>query len=464
MVIFSMLETSASSTPVYMKHRLAWLDQLAYELFQVTGRNQLMQCIWLYKRSVDLENLEQMVGRLSALSFNRLIEPSTLPLGRPRWVKPKVASEPLEKSSEILPRSKLLAWANQHARKPIDPVNGPAWRMAVNTFDDGTTAVSFVGSHLVLDGMGALRAIEAAANGQALPTPYLRQGTRGWFIGGLEDAKQIFADAPRTVAALSRVLKSSWQLMAIPARKTAERQNALKDKTLVELPAVAVTIELQAWNDCARRLDGRNSAMLPGFIASLASNLGRCRPSDGKISLLVPFDKRRGLDDERALAIDFRTMIVDPKGLATDLRTMDGPLKAVLRSAKDHADAITPLLPAIAWMPGSLTKAFVQQLFKYDEELPVSCSYLGTLPDELACIDGSPCTHIFTRGVDVNVTDVDLERSKGHLVVVASRYGEHISLCIEAYQVDTSPTTTESLRQVTAQTLAEFGLSGVIES
>jgi hypothetical protein len=115
-------------------------------------------------------------------------------------------------------------------------------------------------------------------------------------------------------------------------------------------------------------------------------------------------------------------------------------------------------------MPRALTKAFVNRMFRYQEQLPVSCSYLGTLPDELTCIDGSPCTNVFTRAVDVNVTERELERSSGHLVVIASRSGQHISLCIEACQLDPTPTTTDKLRQITAQTLAEFGLDAVIEA
>ena len=74
-----MLKESTPATPTDTHHRLAWLDQLAYELFRVTGRNQLMQCLWLYNRNVDLDGLERMLERLAAISFNRLIEPSPLP-------------------------------------------------------------------------------------------------------------------------------------------------------------------------------------------------------------------------------------------------------------------------------------------------------------------------------------------------------------------------------------------------
>jgi hypothetical protein len=289
-----MPETSTPGAPAYARHRLAWLDQLAYELFRVTGRSQLMQCLWLYDRDVNLAALARTNERLAALSFNRLIEPSPLPWGRPRWVKP--AGTPIlpEQGSDLLPRSRLLQWANQHARAPIDPVIGPAARMAIQTFDDGSTAVSIVGSHLLLDGMGALRVIEAAVNGTGVSSPYLPKGARGRMSGCVSDAWQILADAPRTVAALARIAHANWYRPAAPQRPAVTAAEAGHDpSTIVELPAVTVTVESRVWLACEQRLGGGLNTLLPGFVASLASHLGRRRFSDGAVSLLVPINRRR---------------------------------------------------------------------------------------------------------------------------------------------------------------------------
>lgn len=462
-----MTETVVSCTPAHTRYRLAWLDQLAYELFRVTGRSQLIQCLWLYDRDVNLAALAQTNERLAALPFNRLIEPSFLPLGRPSWVKPATGPVPLEQSPDVLARSRLLQWANRHARMPIDPVAGPAWRMAVQRFDDGSTAVSVVGSHLVIDGMGAVLAIEAAANGKDLPSPYLPKRRRGWLTGRVSDVLQILADTPRTVAALARIARASWSrpTAPVPGAVAADADTRVDERAVVELPAVAVTIESRVWDACALRLGGRTNTLLPAFVASLASNLGRSRPSDGAISLLLPVNTRRGLDDERALAIEFRTMNVAPAGLTTNLRPLDAQMKTVLRGAKaNQVDALAPLLPAVAWMPRTVATALVNRLFTYADELPVSCSNMGTLPDGLTRIDGAPCTRVLTRAVDVNVTRHDLERSHGHLVVVASRYNESVCLCIEAYQLEPKPTTTDELCLVTSRTLADFGLDAVIDA
>lgn len=462
-----MLETSTPGARTYARHRLAWLDQLAYELFRVTGRSQLMQCLWLYDRNVNLAALAQTHERLAALSFNRLIEPSPLPWGRPRWVKPTEAPILPGQSSDLLPRSQLLQWANQQARAPIDPVSGPAGRMAIQSFDDGSTAVSLVGSHLLLDGMGALRVIESAVNGTGVPNQYLPKGARGWLSGCVSDAWQILADAPRTVAALARIARANWYRPAAPVQRPAATaiESGPDPSTIVELPAIAVTVETRAWFACEERLGGGSNTLLPGFVASLASHLGRRRFSDGAISLLVPINRRRGLDDERALAIEFHMMNVAPAGLTTNLWPVNASLKALLRDArKNRADGLAPFLPAVAWVPRTTAKTLVNRLFNYAGERPASCSDLGVLPDGLARIDGAPCRHVLTRAVDVNVTRRDLERSHGHLVVVASRYDKTVSLCIEACHLEPAPTTTDELRLVVSQTLADFGLDAIIEA
>ena len=87
-----MPDARTNGTSARARHRLAWLDHLAFELFRSTGRSQLMQCLWLYDREIDESALSRTYDRLVALAFNRLIEPSPLPLARPphRFATPTV--------------------------------------------------------------------------------------------------------------------------------------------------------------------------------------------------------------------------------------------------------------------------------------------------------------------------------------------------------------------------------------
>ena len=49
-------------------------------------------------------------------------------------------------------------------------------------------------------------------------------------------------------------------------------------------------------------------------------------------------------------------------------------------------------------------------------------------------------------------------------MIVASRFGETVSLCIEACQLEPAPTTTADLCEATLQTFADFGLDADIET
>jgi hypothetical protein len=452
------------------RHRLAWLDELAFKVFRETGRSQLMQIIWVYDREVDLAELTRSsIGIANQPFINRLIEPSPVPWGRSRWVKPTSDPVQIEQNPQILPRSQFLSWANQQLRPPIDPVMGPPWRLAIQRFDDGTSAVSMVLSHLIIDGSFKGFYFAIIDDIQCNLSPYLPKGRRGRLLGCLSDSWQGIAEAPKAVTALAKIVKTNWRLfpaywqslcLAIP-NKGFEKQNPL------ELPSVVVVINAEMWDACERRLGGSGglNSLLVGFVVTLASHLGRTRASDGAVNLVIPISKRCGPGDGRAQAIEPRMMTVAPEGLAANLRPLNSQIKEVVRSSREsQIDRFISLLPGMAWLPKAFSLALINQFFDYAERLPVTCSNQGVLPEIFGRIDGAQCAYILNRGADVNVTRCDLERTRGHLVVVACRYNNTVTLCIEACQLDPVTTTTDELRSMTLRTLSHFGLDAVIES
>ena len=92
----------------------------------------------------------------------------------------------------------------------------------------------------------------------------------------------------------------------------------------------------------------------------------------------------------------------------------------------------------------------------------MSCSHLGDLPPDLARPDGTDAEYVFIRALDTNVTAGELQRSHGQLVVVSGRINGKISISVEAYQLGADNSKVR-LRELATQTLAEFGLSGVID-
>jgi hypothetical protein len=66
------------------------------------------------------------------------------------------------------------------------------------------------------------------------------------------------------------------------------------------------------------------------------------------------------------------------------------------------------------------------------------------------------------RGVTQHITHEVLERIRGQITLAAGRFGPKVFLTVVAYQVGANNTKPE-LRKVTAETLAEFGLTGAID-
>jgi hypothetical protein len=442
--------------------RLTFVDQLAFELFRLTGRHQLMQCIWVYDREVDRDGLNRFCQRLGDQPFNRLVELSPLPFGRPRWVRnDRTAS--VHFSADVLPRSSLLQWANQHALTPLDPINGPTWRLAHQRFSDGTSAVSMVGSHVLLDGIGSLQSIDQALAGTDPRAGFGPRQARHPVAAVIADGWQALLDLPATLMALLRLtrfgvrhLGGAWRSRSSPPPVAAPDGDQI-----VSLPSITALIDAELWDQRARSLGGHTYSLLAALAARIAWHMERRRPSDGSVSLLVTVNQRQGLEDDRALAIAFCKIIVDPLRAMQDLKNIGRSLKSAVRAAKETPDPILKLLPIVPWMRGAAA-ALVGLVFAYSDDVPVSCSNLGTLPASIGCVDGTPCTVMMTRAVDTNVTLRDLRRSHGHLVIVASRSNNKVCVSVEGYRLDAA-NSPEQMRTLMQSALAEFGLHGAVE-
>ena len=199
------------------RHRLTFMDRIAFERYRRTGRNQLMQCLWLYDTKVDVDALQGMCDRIRTMRLYRLIEPSAVPFGRPRWVRDDRSPLPVRIGETVLPRTALTARANAHARTPMNPATGPASRIGLQRFSDGTSAVSMVGSHVQFDGLFALNTVRRAIAKPPSAASYRARGERGRIAGGCADLGQALLDVPRTLKALSALAA-----LVVPRRRSAE--------------------------------------------------------------------------------------------------------------------------------------------------------------------------------------------------------------------------------------------------
>lgn len=450
---------NASEPP--SEHRLAFLDQAALELLHATGRNQLIQIVWVYEHPLDQVGLRRFHHNLYASLASRLVERSPLPFGRPRWVRPIGFLTPIQSTDTVRPRDELLDWADELGNLPIDPERGPAVYLAVQSFDDGSTGVSIVASHVIGDGTGGLMAVFEAITGNIRNPGYDSPRSRPLSRAVVSDLRQAIRDLPLTVRTATKAA-AMFRAKRGDLASARSVQAATTDNLPVVVPSVAIYVDTAAWDARAEALGGNSYSLLAGFAAKFAEHLGRRRAADGAVTLLIAINLRESLDDDRALAMAFANAVVDPAMVTADLTEARSAVREARERAKVESDPAMEILPLIPWLPQGAVKGIADLMFAYSEDLPVSCSNLGDLPPDLAQPDGTDAEYVFIRALDTNVTVGELQRSHGQLVVVSGRINGKISISVEAYQLGADNSKVR-LRELATQTLAEFGLSGAID-
>ena len=443
------------------EHRLAFLDHTALELLRATGRNQLIQIVWVYEHPLDRDGLDRFHHHFYESLASRLIERSPLPFGRPRWVRPSGPLTPIQFSDRVRPRAELLDWADELGNLPIDPERGPACYLAVQPLDDGATAVSIVASHVIGDGVGGLMAVHEGISGNIRDPGYDLPHSRSTAKAVAADLRRAIADLPLTVRTAVKAAKLARAKRADFARARAAHTPSTDNRHVV-VPSVAIYIDTADWDARAEALGGNSYSLLAGFSAKLAEHLGRRRPADGAVTLSIAINLRESLEDDRALAMAFANATVDPMKVTVDLTEARAAVRQARQKAKQEPDPTMEILALIPWLPQGAVRGVADLLFAYSEDLPVSCSNLGDLPPDLARVDGTPAEYVFIRALDTNVTMGELQRSHGQLVVVSGRINGKISISVEAYKLG-AENSQQALRELAAKTLDEFGLSGVID-
>ena len=137
-----------------------YADQALLLALRGAGQEAVMQIIWIYEHDLDLDGVRRFHQNFGRGLVGRVIERSPLPFGRHRWVSVPGPQTALDIAEQPRPRDELCDWAHEQVELPLDPEWGPAWRMGVQSFTDGTSAVSLVVSHTVVDGGGVVASVD----------------------------------------------------------------------------------------------------------------------------------------------------------------------------------------------------------------------------------------------------------------------------------------------------------------
>jgi hypothetical protein len=446
-------------------NRLALVDQGFFAGQRAAGQNEVMQVVWLYEHAIDFDGLRRVHRNLGYGLLGRHIERSLLPFARHRWVLDRGPAD-IDFAEWARPRDELSDWADERAQLPTDPEQGPGWHLGVLPLTDGSTAVSLVASHYLLDGFGLIVALVDAIRGNMRDLGYPRAHSRSRLRVAIQDARQTIWDAPQVARAL------------VAAAKLARRQAGHQAETArpsapgpvrgdggdaqVVIPGITISVDLDDWDARAKALGGTSNTLAAALTAKLGERMGRRHDFDGPATVQLVVSERTD-GDPRAMAVSIAPVSVDPTRVTTDLRDARADIKQALNTRRETPDELLQLESLIPFTPKRTWKRGVDAALSHPDR-PVVYSNLGDVGTIVSLLDGTHCEYAFARGTRQHVTRQWLERIGGQMQLLSFRLPMRgkIFIHVLAYQPG-ADNTKRALRELAALALAEFELTGQID-
>lgn len=461
----------ASNRDARPDNQIALVDETLFAAHCAAGLNLAIQSVWIYEHAIDIDGLRRFHHNLGYGLLGRRIERSPLPFARHRWVLDRGASD-IDIAQCARPRAELSDWADERSQLPIDAEWGPGWHLGVLPLTDGSTAVSLVHSHYLIDGLGlALTVVDAAfGNTRDFGYPPPQSRTRLRAVG--QDARRTARDVPEAARAIVTAVKLARK------QSRSKRENGRSPTSrpvpvaisggdgdsgtdIVMVPAVSIHIDVDDWDARAKALGGTGNTLIAGFAAKLGERMGRRRAGDGAVTLHLPMNERTE-DDTRANAMSIAIVNIDPTKVTTDLREARVTIKQALRALRETPDESLQLRSLVPFTPKRALKRMADAGFT-NPDLPVLCSNLGDFNPLVCRLDGTDGALVMTRSAGQQVTRRWLDRAGGQMTLQCWRTGgATIYITVNAYQPG-ADNTKPALRERVAHTLADFGLTGEID-
>jgi hypothetical protein len=456
------LNSSASKNVARQDDRLALVDQAFFAGHRAAGQKDVMQVVWVYEHAIDWDGLRRFHHNLGRGLLGRRIERSPLPFARYRWVLDRGPSD-IDIAECARPRAEVSDWADERSQMPADPERGPGWHLAVLPLTDGSTAVSLVASHYLLDGIGLAIALVDALSGNTRDLGYLPPRSRTRLRAVVEDARQTARDVPGVARALAAAPKQVRFRRPDGAPSPAPRGVVVNggggDEPVV-VPGITISIDVNVFDARAESLGGTSNTLVAGLAAKLGEHMGHRHDDDGAVTVqLVMSDRTEG--DTRAVAVSLARVQVDPTQVTADLRDTRAAVKQALQTWREtphvssHLESLTPFMPQRTWK-WAIDRSFA------DPDRPVVCSNLGDVGTVVNRLDGTDAEFSYARGTRQHVTRRWLERIGGQMQLLSFRIPGRVVIHVLAYQPG-AENTKPALRARAARALAEFDLTGQIE-
>lgn len=432
---------------------LDYTDQTVFLAEQATGTTNVIQCVWVYHRAVDMDGLRRFHRNLQRGRLCRRIERSAVPFGRHRWVSADDAAE-LTVSPPRQPAG-VDAWLDEQSRTPLDAATGPGWHLAMLPLTDGGAVVSLVVSHCLADGVWLRTALVEAASGETAATPWPVRGSRTRWAALRADLTQSARDLPAVGRALRAAVTISSGRGPRCDRDAAGVAPLAGSDEQIAIPNAVAVVDGADWDATVARLGGTGNVLLAGLAADLGRRLGRVNPADGTVSLSIPVAERTG-DDTRANAVTNIDVAVDPESVASDLRELRAAIKAALvwrHGVPDERWALLPLTPLIS-------RRLFRRLVGVATGNPrsVVSSYMGESDAGVNRPDGTDADAAVVRSLYPGMTRSTLNSTGGLLALLCGRVNDRVCISVLAH-VPGQRNSEEALRQALAETMDAFALT-----
>jgi len=435
-----------------MSNVLDLFDQTVFDGERATGATNLLQCVWVYNRAVDIDGVRRFHQHLQQGRLSRRIERSPLPFSRHRWVSPSHQSE-LEIAAPR-PRAEFDTWLDEQANTPLDAGHGPGWHLAVLPFSDGGAGLSLIISHCLTDGVGLCEALAAAASGHHDPISWPAAGSRRRWQALSEDARQTARDIPAIGRAVVAAAQFARRHRSGDDAATAPSVVPAREDEPITLPTATVFVDADEWDARAQSLGGTSNTLLAGLAARLAQRVGRVT-ADGSVDVTVPVNERTD-GDTRANAITNVDITVDPEPATTDLREIRAAIKQGLIRSQDAQNERFELLPLVPLLPQGLVRRSVG--VSANGAASVVSSNLGAVTPGAYRPDGTDADSMVMKPLGPGVTKAIMHQLGGLLVLLSGRTHEQVFVSVLAYQPGRS-NSNDGLQHDISSALSDFSLT-----
>lgn len=367
--------------------------------------------------------------------LNRAVSRTRVPAARDRWVRSAVSVIPTR--TEHIADDEVSDWLDRRLRTArLDPAEGSAWRLDDAVTGDGRRVVSLLVSHMVTDGQGVYRALDAAAAGLAaeLPPAGSARGVRA-VRDDLTDAARQLGAAARAV----RIVAAGRRADCHSARKRRPRRCGRCPRTLTTAliqtaptpPSRSSTSTAGPWHRRAQEYGGTaNSlfvAVLAGIVTRAGVPVGEGRDALTKVCIAV---SRRGDESDDRANASGRVWIrvpgeVEPRMDLSVIRSQSK--KAFIEYAESGADRTADNLQAIVrLLPGTLIGKMMRAIPGPD----TTVSNLGVAPETALTIGGSVAERFSIRAIMLGVPPSARRKQGPAIAAWAVEYHDRITLSV----------------------------------